>query len=104
MSAPAGVELIFTVVTSEEIELDGGKTVADVENFAGSRGVSPAMYAVISVPLGIVMSLPCMKRKKGAAGKKTILVATIAPVIPPVWFPPLPPLTARSGTLSPETN
>src|SRR5216683_425328 len=60
MSAAVGVELIFTVATSEEIALDGGKTVADMENFAGSRGVSAAMYAVISVPLGIVMSLPCM--------------------------------------------
>jgi hypothetical protein len=31
----------------------------------------------------MVMSLPFMKRKSGAGGKKTIEVATIAAVIPP---------------------
>ena len=35
------------------------------------------------MPFGIVVSLPCMKRKNGAAGQTTKLVATIAPVIAP---------------------
>ncbi len=53
-------------------------------NLLGSSVISPLIYAVISVPFGIVMSLPFINRKKGAAGKNKILDATIAPVIAPV--------------------
>src|SRR5437773_6412319 len=57
---------------------------------------------MISVPLGILMSLPCINRKSGAAGKKTMLVATIAPVIAPTWPPPLFSFAARKGPFSPS--
>jgi len=53
---------------------------------------------------GIVMSFPCIKRKRGAAGKYTIVVATIAPVIAPVWPPPFASLTARQGAFSPSAS
>src|SRR5262245_46350369 len=65
-------------------------------NFAESNGKFPLIYAVISVPFGTVMSLPCMKRKNGAAGQNTIAVATIPPVIAPVCPPPFTSFTARS--------
>ncbi len=39
-------------------------------------------------PFGIVTSLPFMKRKNGAAGKKTIEVTTIPAVMPAVLEPP----------------
>src|SRR6266496_302254 len=87
ISAPSGVDLI---ATDERLSAETSgfgapdSTARDGLNFKGSRGVSAATYAVISVPFGIVISLPCMKRKNGAAGKKTMLVATIAPVIAPV--------------------
>src|SRR2546429_5068254 len=89
ISAPSGADLIATAdrlgVTPSDFEaVDSETTAVDCLNLAPSSGVSPAMYAVISVPFGIVMSLPCMNRKNGAAGKKRILVATIAPVIAPV--------------------
>ena len=64
---------------------------------SGFTLISPFTYAVISVPFGMVISLPLMKRNKGAAGKKMIDVATIAPVIFPVLPPPLVSLTARKA-------
>src|SRR5437016_4593268 len=84
MSAPSGTELMTTVANSlaalgTAIGIDG----AVEENFAGSMVKSPLTYAVISVPFGTVVSLPCMNRNSGAAGKNTILVATIAPVMAP---------------------
>ena len=94
-SAPSGVDFTDTVA-GESVVVLGVATAADAEdtvargigaeeaNLAGSSFMSPFMKAVISVPLGIVMSLPCMNRNRGAAGKNTILVATIAPVIAPV--------------------
>ena len=39
----------------------------------------PLMYAVTSVPLGMVTSFPCMRRKTGAAGHTIKLVATMPP-------------------------
>ena len=50
-------------------------------NWARASGISPSENAVISVPSGMLMSLPCMNKKRGAAGKNTMAVATIAPVI-----------------------
>jgi hypothetical protein len=50
------------------------------------------------------MSLPCISRKNGAAGHKIKLVATIAPVIAPVWPPPLVFLTALRRVLLPSTR
>ncbi len=44
-------------------------------NFVRSSLISPFTYAVISVPFGIVVSFPCVKRKNGAAGHTTIAVA-----------------------------
>jgi hypothetical protein len=35
------------------------------------------MYEVISVPFGMVMSFPCTRRKRGAAGKNIMLVGRI---------------------------
>ena len=72
-------------------------------NLLRSSEASPLTYAVISVPLGIFMSLPFIKRKKGAAGKNKMLVATIAPVITAVEPLPLVSFTARKAIFSPVT-
>src|SRR5260370_22025294 len=53
-------------------------------NFVRSSFTSPLTYAVTSVPLGIVTSFPCMRRKTGAAGQTIKLVATMPPAIIPV--------------------
>ena len=50
------------------------------------------------------MSLPFISKNSGAAGKKTMLVATIAPVIAPTWLPPFSSLTARRGAFSPSAS
>jgi hypothetical protein len=50
------------------------------------------------------MSLPCMNKKSGAAGKKTIAVPIIAPVMAPVWPPPFASFTARNAAFSPSTS
>ena len=39
--------------------------------------------AVISVPFGMVMSLPCIRRNNGAAGQKTRLVAILTLILQP---------------------
>src|SRR5262249_3996788 len=54
-----------------------GTSPCRAPNFSFVNLISPFTYAVISVPLGIVTSLPCMKKKKGAAEKNTIDRATM---------------------------
>ena len=46
-------------------------------NFARSSFTSPLMYAVTSVPLGMVTSFPCLRRKTGATGQTIKQVATM---------------------------
>jgi hypothetical protein len=80
-SAPSGVDFTDTVAAESVFALavaraaDAEDAVARVigaggANLAGSSFMSPFMKAVISVPLGIVMSLPCMNRT-GARQEKT---------------------------------
>src|SRR5581483_5962886 len=78
-----------------DTELFYSATFAACASFARSSFSSPWVKAVISVPSGMLASLPCMNKKNGAAGQKTTAVATIPAVIPPVCPPPLASLTAR---------
>src|SRR5947209_6028121 len=80
ISAPVGFE---ETVTLEDCCISGFGDSFFVMNVVLSRGTLPLINAVIAVPFGIVMSLPCINRKNGAAGQTTIAVATIAPVIAP---------------------
>ena len=108
MSAPFGTDATSICASAAEtlelLELLIASVLPPCWNLACSNLVSPLMNAVISVPFGIVMSFPCMNRKNGAAGKNTIAVATMPPVIAPVWPPPFASFTARSGTFSPSTR
>src|SRR2546421_708936 len=71
--ATVGVKVGGDVVTGTAWGKDATTICAGAPptNLVRSSLISPFTYAVISVPFGIVTSLPCMKRKKGAAGKKT---------------------------------
>src|SRR6266404_5276030 len=87
ISAESGFDLTVTDAAGSAVAGVVSVAVAVLAmgaNFDASRGVSAATNALISVPLGIVMSLPCMNRNNGAAGKNNMPVATIAPVIAPV--------------------
>src|SRR5258708_7945365 len=75
-SAPGGVdEIEIDPCSSGATWLETCSCVAGLSsNFARSSWTFPLTYPVISVPLGMLMSLPRTNRKRGAAGKNTIAV------------------------------
>src|SRR5208283_281101 len=97
MSAPGGVESMTSELSATAGWVGGAARGGATPKLAMFRCMSPSTKAVISVPCGMVMSLPFTKRKSGAAGKNTIEVATMAPVIAPTWPPPLLSWVARSA-------
>ena len=76
ISAPSGVDLISITESAVSVPVGDNLGAATFRaesgaKFDASSGISSLVYAVISVPCGIVMSLAFHEKKQRSSRKKT---------------------------------